>query len=247
MPVSYESLALAALIVTFAYFVFGVSGFGAAVVSVPALSHLWPMTFVLPLCGLLDFSAALALGMSFGKAARRDELVRMVPLSLIGAICGLTLLVTLPQGLAMGSLGVVAISYGLWTLCQPGVMHPVSRGWAMPAGFTGGLSGTLFGVGGPPYMIYLSRRLEDKGALRSTMVTMVTFSVAIRITLFVIAGLVLPDVLKVFAALIPVAALGLWAGHRLHGRISREQLGRFIAVLVMLSGASLLWRVFAGT
>ena len=113
MPVSYESLALAALIVTFASFVFGVSGFGAAVVSVPALSHLWPMTFVLPLCGLLDFSAALALGMSFGKAARRDELVRMVPLSLIGAICGLTLLVTLPQGLAMGSLGVVAISLEL--------------------------------------------------------------------------------------------------------------------------------------
>jgi uncharacterized membrane protein YfcA len=115
----------------------------------------------------------------------------------------------------------------------------------MPAGFAGGLSGTLFGVGGPPYMIYLSRRLEDKGALRSTMVTMVTFSVAIRTTLFVIAGLVLLDVLKVFGALLPAAALGLWLGHRLHGRISREQLGRFIAVLVMLSGASLLWRVFA--
>ena len=70
---------------------------------------------------------------------------------------------------------------------------------------------------------------------------------ALSVPAVVIAGLVLPDVLKVFAALIPVAALGLWAGHRLHGRISREQLGRFIAVLVMLSGASLLWRVFAGT
>ena len=247
MPVSYESLAIAALLVAFAYFIFGVSGFGAAVVAVPALSHLWPMIFVLPLCVLLDLAAALALGMSFGKEAKRDELVRMVPLSLIGAICGLTLLVTLPRGLAMGSLGVVAIAYGLWTLRQPGVMRPVSRGWAMPAGFAGGLSGTLFGVGGPPYMIYLSRRLEDKGALRSTMVTMVTFSVAIRTTLFVITGLVLLDVLKVFGALLPFAALGLWLGHRLHGRISREQLGRFIAVLVMVSGVSLLWRVFAGS
>jgi hypothetical protein len=246
MPVSYESLAIAALVVAFAYFIFGVSGFGAAVVAVPALSHLWPMIFVLPLCVLLDFSAAVALGMSFGRAARRDELKRMVPLSLVGAVCGLTLLVTLPRDIAMGSLGFVAVAYGLWTLRQGGAMRLVSQRWAMPAGFAGGLAGTLFGVGGPPYMIYLSRRLEDKGALRATMVTMVTFSVAIRTALFVITGLVLLDVLKVFGLLLPFAGLGLWLGSRLHGRISREQLGRFIAVLVMVSGASLLWRVFAG-
>ena len=40
--------------------------------------------------------------------------------------------------------------------------------------------------------------------------------------------------------LLPFALGGLYVGNRLQGRISREQLGRFISVLVLLIGASVI-------
>jgi type IV secretory pathway VirB2 component (pilin) len=39
LPVTLESLAIAAVIVTCGYFVFGVPGFGAALVTVPIVSQ----------------------------------------------------------------------------------------------------------------------------------------------------------------------------------------------------------------
>ncbi len=244
-PVSYESLAIAALAVACAYFVFGITGFGAATITVPVISHMWPLQFVLPVCVLLDLAASLVLGVGFRREAVRGEIVRMIPLSLVGAICGLSLLVSLPRNAAMAALGAAALAYGAWSLHQPVAMRRTARGWAYPAGFAGGLTGTLFGIGGPPYMVYLSRRIEDKGALRATMATMVVFSVGMRTVLFLIAGLLMWDEAKTFLALLPFAGLGMWLGSHAHSRVSRQQLGRLVGLLVMASGASLLWRALA--
>jgi uncharacterized membrane protein YfcA len=105
--------------------------------------------------------------------------------------------------------------------------------------------GTLFGVGAPPYAMYLSHRFTDKAALRATLSSMVLMSTAIRTLVFAVGGLMLVDRLLMFALLLPFALAGLWLGNRLQGRISREQLGRFISLLVLMIGASVLIRAFA--
>ena len=45
----------------------------------------------------------------------------------------------------------------------------ISRGWAPLACFMGRLIGTLFGIGAPPYAMYLFHRITDKAALRATL------------------------------------------------------------------------------
>jgi uncharacterized membrane protein YfcA len=105
--------------------------------------------------------------------------------------------------------------------------------------------GTLFGVGAPPYEMYLSHRFTDKAALRATLSSMVLMSTAIRTLVFTVGGLMLADRLLMFALLLPFALAGLWLGNRLQGRISREQLGRFISLLVLLIGASVMIRALA--
>ena len=55
----------------------------------------------------------------------------------------------------------------------------------------------------------------------------------------------LSDRLLMFALLLPFAMGGLYVGNRLQGRISREQLVRFISVLVLLIGTSVLFRALA--
>lgn len=245
MPVSWESLAVAAAIVSCGYFVFGLSGFGAALVTVPVVSHLWPVQFVLPVLALLDFTASTVLGVRHHRQAERGELTRMIPMAILGAAVGATLLVNLPRGAGLAGIGAFAVLYGAYALVERGAPGKISRNWAYLAGIFGGTSGALFGIGGPPYAIYLSRRIEDKNVLRATVATMVIFSVGSRLVMFAIAGLVAWNELKTALVLLPSVFVGLWAGGHAHLRISRRALGRFIAVLLIATGVSLLVRVVA--
>lgn len=242
IPFDLPSFLIAAAAVAGSYVIFGISAFGAALFTIPVLSHFFPLDFVLPMAALLDVSAALALGTRFSRAADKAELKWLAPFSLVGAGLGVTLLVTLPRDATIIALGVFLVSYGVYALRQGEPRRRVSRRWAPVAGFAGGTMGTLFGVGAPPYAIYLTRRLTDKGALRATLSNMVLLSVSMRAVVFAVSGLMLADRLVGFALLAPFALAGLWVGNRIHGRISRETLLRVVSVLLLVNGLSLLAR-----
>ena len=246
IPFDLQTFVIAALVVAGAYMIFGISAFGAALFTVPILSHFFPLDFVLPMCVLLDVAAALSLGVRFSRESDKSELKWMVPSCLVGAVLGVTLLVNLPRHATLMALGVFLFAYGAYSLKQGGAMTGVGRGWAPVAGFAGGALGTLFGIGAPPYAIYLSRRLQDKLAFRATLSNMVIFSVSIRALVFTASGLMLADRLVGFALLVPFALAGLWFGNRIHGRISRAGLLRVVSGLLLLIGLSLLARASAG-
>lgn len=246
MPLDLTTLILAALVVGAAYVVFGISAFGAALFTVPVLSHFLPLEFVLPLCVLLDVAAALALGVRISREADWSELKWMVPLSAAGAVAGATLLVNLPRAATIAGIGAFLVAYALYCLRQGEPARTIGRGWAPVAGFVGGACGTLFGVGAPPYAIYLAHRLREKLAFRATLSNMVIFSVTIRALVFTAGGLMATDRLLAFAALAPFALAGSWLGNRLQARISRAALLRVVAFLLLLIGASLIARALSG-
>lgn len=245
LPFDLQTFLIAAAVFTAAYVIFGITAFGAALFTVPVLTHFLPLEFVLPMCALIDMSAALALGVRFSRDAVWPELKWMVPLSLAGAVAGVTLLVALPRQATIAGIGAVLVAYGIYALRQKEAVRTVSRAWAPVAGFTGGAFGTLFGIGAPPYAIYLTHRLHDKLAFRATLSNMVIFSVSMRAVVFAASGLMLADRIIGFALLVPFALAGLWIGYRLHGRISRSGLLRIVAGLLFLIGLSLLARALA--
>lgn len=245
LPFELHVIVISALVVAGAYIVFGISAFGAALITVPVLSHFYPLDFVLPMCVLLDVAAAIAMGARFSRNADVRELKWMAPLCLVGAVLGVTLLVNLPRQATLAAFGSFLLFYGVYTLRREQGVRIISRAWAPVAGFSGGLMGTLFGIGAPPYAMYLSHRFADKTALRATLSSMVLISTAIRALVFTAGGLMLADRLQMFAILLPFALAGLWLGNRLQGSISRDQLARFISVLVLLIGASVLVKAFA--
>ena len=244
-PFDLPTFAFAAAVVAAAYVVFGISAFGASLFTVPILSHLLPLDLVLPMCTLLDVSAALALGVRFSHESDKSELKWMVPACLAGSVLGVTLLVNLPRQATLTAFGVLLIAYGLYSLREGGAVRMIGRAWAPVAGFSGGALGALFGIGAPPYAIYLSRRTNDKLAFRATLSNMVIFSVSIRALVFAASGLMLADRLAGYVMLLPFALAGLWMGNRIHGRISREAVLKVVAMVLLLIGASLLARTFA--
>ncbi len=244
LPFSLGLYAILAVVVTVGYLIFAITGFGAALLTVPVFSHFLPLPFVLPLCVMMDVAASLTVGVKFHRESDKDELKWMVPACLAGAVLGVTLLVSIPQRAAIMGLAIVIVGYGFYNLRQTETFRPVSRTWAPVSGALGGAMGTLFGIGAPPYAMYLSRRLQDKAAMRATLSTMVLASTGIRLGVFIVAGLVMLDRLVAFAALLPFMLLGLWAGHRIHLTLPREKILTAISVVLIASGGSLLVRSF---
>jgi uncharacterized membrane protein YfcA len=170
----------------------------------------------------------------------------MVPMTAAGAVAGVTLLVALPRQVMIAGIGALLVVYSIYSLRQGVTPRIVSRAWGPVAGFVGGAFGAMFGVGAPPYAVYLAHRIGNKLAYRATLSNMVIFSVSIRAVVFAAGGLMLADRLLGFAVLVPFCLAGLWLGNRLQARISRAGLLRVVAGLLLLIGLSLLVRALAG-
>jgi uncharacterized membrane protein YfcA len=224
-----------------AYFIRGISGFGSGLVAVPLLALKLPLTFVVPLILLTDFTASLVLGGLNFKQVDWREIRRLMPPGLIGVAIGTLLLVSLPTAPMLIGLGSFVILFALRNLIFAG-REPklISTWWAWPAGLTGGTVGALFGTGGPPYVIYLSHRLSEKGLLRATFSGLFFMEGLARIASFSISGLMLDiKLLWAYLAAMPVALAALWVGSHVHTRLSNAQMMQIISLILLGSGASL--------
>src|SRR5512132_103112 len=119
MPFDWHVYAIAAAVTVFAYFIFGITAFGASLFTAPVLAFFLPLQFVLPVTTMLDVVASLALGLRFGKATDRAELAWMLPFMIAGAVTGARLLARLPRDTALAAFGVFLLAYGAYTLWQP--------------------------------------------------------------------------------------------------------------------------------
>lgn len=247
MPFPVETLVAVPLTGLLAYVILGISGFGSALVTIPLLVHFLPLQSVVPLVVTVDFLATVSNGLRFRSHVEVGELKLVLPAAAIGILSGVTLLATLPKHAALISLGIFVTGYGLYRLAVPQSTRPVSRWWGIPTGLAGGLLGGLFGVGGPIYATYMSSRIPDPAKMRATLSAVFSLSTGLRMALYLISGLLLqPEVWWAFLLLLPAMPVGLYIGHHLHTKLTRAQIGRFISVLLVASGVSLLWKALQG-
>jgi uncharacterized membrane protein YfcA len=220
-----EAAALAAIAFLGAL-IFGITGFGAALVTIPLATHLVPLKFALALFVLADLAAAISVGLENPKNAVRGEWTRLVPMILVGTALGVTLLVNLPRAAGMLLLGIFVLAYALYSL----IPHASTR-IVKP------------GAGGPPYAIYLSQRGLSKEQFRATLGFATMTSISLRTVAFLITGLLLDlDIWLKALAVVPAGLAGIWVARKIFLRISREALMRAVSVLLLATGASLIFR-----
>lgn len=245
MVFGWAEVVLAPLVIVVAYIVLAVGGFGSALISIPLLALLLPVKLVVPVVLLVDFLATLATGMRFRRDVAWAEIKPIIPTMLIGLVAGVTLLVKLPARWVLASLGLFILGYGVYSLVYHERMRMHSRWWCIPTGAVGGVISGLFGMGGPVYVMYLAGRIVDPPRLRATLSAVFSTNTAARLGLFLFSGLLLQKQVWITATcLLPFMALGLFIGHRLHLRLSRSQIGRLISLLLLATGACVLWKAW---
>lgn len=243
MSLPVETIAGSALIITLAYTVFGLSGFGSSMTAVPLLAHLLPLRMVVPMMLLFDLVAGLIVGLKNRSAVDLREVSRLAPFLLAGMGLGVTVLVQAPERVLILVLGIFVLSYSAWTLLVRKQPEPIATGWSLPFGVVGGIFTALFGTGGPIYTIYLARRIHDARALRASISILMVFTGTARLALFATAGLYREDeVLQLAVWLLPCALLGLFVGSTLNRRLPGHRVVKITWVILIVGGVSLVKR-----
>jgi uncharacterized membrane protein YfcA len=241
---SVPQLAWIAAAIFVGYVVRGMSGFGAGLIAAPLLAYVLPINVVVPLCGLLVFVLFVFLTIRDRHSVLWEEIKVLVLPTLVGVVAGVALFRLLDNRLLVLMLGSFLIIYATYMLAVNALGLPqfqLSRRWAIPLGFTGSFFDTLFGGGGGTLVvIYMHARGIQRMAFRATLATLWFMEMVARISGYALEGYYTREVLILVAALLPITWVGTWVGERLGNRVSPETFSRILAVLLMLSGLSLL-------
>lgn len=233
-------LLLAAGILVVAYVVRGITGFGSGLVAIPLLALMLPITIVVPMVGLLDYTASLSHGVNHRRAIQWREIAPLMPFTLLGVLSALYIFKTVDGELLKDILGSFILLYAVYSIIGRNPHGRLSRKWSLIGGGFGGLVGTLFGTGGPFYVIYLQLRGLDKTAFRATIATIFMLDGAARIVGYGVSGFYTADTITLVLVALPVMAISLYAGGHIHTNISQQSFKRAIGLALLGSGLALL-------
>ena len=246
VPSFWITLAVAFPTLAVAYVIFGITGFGTALIAAPVLAQVMPVATIVPMLALLDCTAAIINGVKLNDKIAKREMIWLVPLLIGGSILGGYLLLVIPPRPMMLALGLFVIGYAVWSLASPSFKGRLNQLWVVPFGTIGGVFSAMFGSGGFLYAIYLSRRLDDKDAVRATMSVLIALAAFTRMVIFALAGAYTTLELPLMSLmLVPAMLLGLYAGHHITLHMSREQFIKVLSVALIVTGTMLVVRALA--
>ena len=192
----------------------GFSGFGAAMILVPAVGAVREPALAIPILAIVDNIVALPL---LPKAFRMCHWRDVIPLA-IGASAALpfgvwVLLVVDPCVLqvviCLMILALVAVLSSGWRYQgRPAVVHSLGIGGA--AGLLGGSTG----IGGPPVILFWLGGQSQASQVRANVIAYFAFTGVVSAVALAVGGLITREVVVLAALLMPVYALAIWMGAR---------------------------------
>lgn len=97
----------------FAYIVFGMAGFGSALIATPVLALYLPLNMIVPILALIDLTAAVLNLLKDGKNADYQEIKWIIPLMIVGSLIGAAILLKTRPDILVLLLGLFVIGYVL--------------------------------------------------------------------------------------------------------------------------------------
>ncbi len=239
-----NGLGYPALVVLLGYWVFGLTGFGSALVIIPLLSWQWPLSVIVPTVLLLDVPASIAhTGMNL-KHVQWHVVPKVMPFAFLGAWFGS---MAHPWGDSDWALSVLGL-YICWVAVRGlrGQTQPFEPPGLMVNSMAGTLMGlieTLFGTAGPVVMAWLTRQERKIEDVRATAPLLILITVCIALLSNGFSGR--SDMEQVLAKtlwLAPMALLGGWIGQKSNSRVNPIVASKTIYAVLLASGIGLMAR-----
>ena len=201
------------------------------------------MKLVVPTAVALSVPAGILLISTFQtrKWIRKDALFVLIAGAVIGVTLGTYVLASFGSDLLKRLFGIFLIIYALKSLFErKNGKKEINNYVGLIAGFVGGCLGGMFGSGGPPIIMFLNRKIEDKRAFRATLTLYFLVANSWQFITFSCARLIDMDVLKFALYLLPAFIAGNLIGSILHVKINQVLFHRVVALVLLAAGIFLI-------
>ena len=238
------TLVIGSLIIFVAFFIRSLTGFGSALISIPFLALIFDLKIAVPLEALFEVGISILLMSKIYRDISKTTLIPLIMGTIIGSLFGTYILYSFANVLLKRILGVGVILFALSVLLNENrnSNNPVSSGWGLLAGAIGGVFGGLFGTSGPPFVMYLTYKLNQKDVLRASLIGLFAIDYSWRVAVYATAGLLTMEIFYFALMLTPAFVLGTILGHKIHFKIDETRFRQIVAVILIISGILLLIR-----
>lgn len=224
-----------------------VFGFGDSVVSMPLLVLLpIDLKTSIALVGLTGFSVAVLAILSGWKNVDRPVLKQLSIGTLSGIPIGLLLVKFASQSVITLILGIFLVFYGFYSLVKDKVDERERTSWieqpiwAMIFGFIAGALGSAYNMNGIPIVVYGTMRGWEPLVFRESLQAHFLISSSFIILGHFLGGFWTKELITLYFISLPLTLLAHWIGKAVYGKIPTQKFERYIFMLVVLLGISLL-------
>jgi len=232
------------LVQFFANFVQAVTGFGGGPISMPPS---------MALVGVAEAKAAVTFILWITCVVISIREIKNIDLKQLGIILagmvpgvfvGMWLFSILPLQILMLIYGIIVIIIGGWKLFFP-ESGDIPKPYRIAALILAGLMQGMFTSGGPFLVIYAITAIPDKNRFRATISTVWSTINTYMVIHMLIQGMYSGVATNlVIYSIIPVA-LAIFIGKKVSDRLNRELFLKVVYVLLMVSGALLVYNYFS--
>ncbi len=218
-------------------FVNGVTGFGLAIIMMMTLPYLFPI----PQSAAISAAAGLSMNVYLAVRYRAGTNVKaaVVPAILCLAICSLAIKFSLAvdPSLLKRVFGVFFIILAVYFLLSKPKEY---RAFSTPAKLAfivlTGLCDGLFGIGGPPMVLYFlattKSREEYMGTLQLFFLISATYNTCFRVA----NGILLPEHAPIVFAGMAIILIGTFLGSKVADRLDAQLVRKLIYVMIGICG-----------
>ena len=233
---------LLCLVVFFAGFIHGFSGFGSILLSLPLLAIFLDIKAVIPLVALYGLAITILL---LFQLWRHLTLTKLYPL-LVGAFPGVPVgvffLKTLDRPTIQWILGIILVLYSLYALFSRSAHQGIKEKWGYLFGFLAGCLGGALSATGPAVIVYTSLQAWDKDRIKVTLQGFFLISGIVVVFFHAVNGLTGLPILKLFFISVPAMILGTYAGSFVYNKVGEQDYKRIILLLIALLGLFQIYR-----
>ncbi len=224
------------IVVAFSGAIFGTTGFGFALVSVPPLLLLYePSTIV-----ALTFGISLATSWLVVVSGRRELQGRLVlallPGALVGMVAGARILALVDPVVVKIAAGAIVCIYSVSLLA--GFQPSGGRRWWIVtlAGLASGSLATSTGLSGPPIVMLFAARGLTKDAFRATISAYFVLISVAGLPILIGSGALSRGDMRIAVSLVPAAIVGTVVGNRISRHLTAHGFRRLTLALLLATG-----------
>jgi len=237
-----ENIIFLSLIIFTASIVRGFTGFGLALVAVPLIQFIMPVSDTAVFIAIINAIFSVSYYRRSRASVRGLSLGRMAIWTGIGVAAGTLILKFVNPAFIQLVWGVliIVIVIALVRGFNFGIRSDKS---AMTlSGLFGGVLAGATGITGPPVAIILSSMKTPREKFNAVISLFIFFAVSYALLFYLVAGLVKTDTFLLAICSVPALIAGLYTGDRLVARISQQTFSTVVYIVLVIMGLITLYK-----